>query len=265
MNLLDLPNEILLYILAEMNVVDALFRQSGLNRRLDQLLFNSIYVRELDFTIKSWDNSISPINDLKILPRIIDKIIKLIPEPYAIERVLNSTIYPKVSSLSLLNFRSEILLQHLTKNDILIELIRQQITHLYVNTTDETNEELRLVITVPREDTYQVTDGNNLYTDILIHLSQLKSFRFIANDYVPWEKNFLKKIAQCFPFIETLLIVNSKPQENKSQLSKEAEKLELTTFTRLFELRVALAHMNYVEQLLFNRCIHLPRLRILEM
>ncbi|UJR12937.1 hypothetical protein I4U23_017110 [Adineta vaga] len=148
MNLLDLPNEILLYIFAKMNVVDALFRQSGFNQRLDQLLFNSIYVRELDFTIKSWDNSISSINDLvinhvceKILPHINDKVIKLIVEPYAIERALNSAIiYPKVSSLSLLNFRSKILLQHLSENNILIELIRQQITHLHINTTDEIND-----------------------------------------------------------------------------------------------------------------------------
>ena len=49
-----------------MNVVDALYRQSGLHNRLDQLLFDFVYVRELDFTIKSWNNSISPMNDLVI-------------------------------------------------------------------------------------------------------------------------------------------------------------------------------------------------------
>ncbi|UJR06649.1 hypothetical protein I4U23_010935 [Adineta vaga] len=204
-------------------------------------------------------------------------------------------------------------------------------------------QELQLVVTVSREDTYQVVDGNNLYTDILIHLSQLKTFRFsiytyiynrnvsidnfpsnddiqqsfdynkfgeidsyvqhtiekdeygchvyslpftfdmfnrlsmsflggvfyhvkilVANDYVPWEENFVKKIAESFPFIETLFIANSKPKKNKLQSSNETQKLEVTTFTRLSELRVTLTHTDYIEQLLFNRYTHLPRLCLLE-
>ncbi|CAF1260334.1 unnamed protein product, partial [Adineta steineri] len=339
MNLLDLPDEILLCILHKMNVVDALYRQSGLHHRLDQLLFDAIYVRELDFTIKSWDSSISPLNDLiidkvceKILSRINNKIIKLTIEPYAFERILNNISYPKVSSLSLTNFSSKTLLQHLTGimiinlnplniesilgNDALIQLIVKQITHLNINIIDEiidetdnnndqlnvfelilsiskclieftfhqsiknnhqclfidhlsstnpicstltkldieintfddclslldgrfpslshflvyvnyississdidkitklsklkyfslTNyistqfyndlvvlliqrmsylEELRLFLNVIRKDTYEVVDGNNLYNDILIHLSQLKIFQFSIYTYL---------------------------------------------------------------------------------
>jgi hypothetical protein len=126
MNLLDLPDEILLFILKKLNVVDALFRQSGLHSRLDQLLFDRVYVRVLDFTIKSWDDSISSMNDLvinqvceKILPHINDKIIKLTLKPNAIERVLRVVDYPKVSSLSLMNFSEKALIQHLTGDDFL--------------------------------------------------------------------------------------------------------------------------------------------------
>jgi hypothetical protein len=137
MNLLDLPNEILLFILKKMNVVDALFRQSGLHSRLDQLLFDHVYVRELDFTIKSWDDSISPMNDLiidrvceKILPYINDKIIKLTLEPNSIERVLRVVDYPKLSSLSLTNF-SKKTLQHFTGNDnYLFEINKYSISFL---------------------------------------------------------------------------------------------------------------------------------------
>jgi hypothetical protein len=73
MNLFDLPDEILLFILKKMNVVDVLFRLSGLHSRFDQLLFDRVYVRELDFTIKSWDDSISPMDDL-VIDRVCEKI-----------------------------------------------------------------------------------------------------------------------------------------------------------------------------------------------
>ncbi|CAF3726964.1 unnamed protein product [Adineta steineri] len=462
MNLLDLPDEILLCILHKMNVVDALFRQSGLHHRLDQLLFDPIYVRELDFTIKSWDDSISP----------------LTVEPHAFERILNNISYPKVSSLLLTNFPSKTLLQHVTGNNILIQLIVKQITHLNINIIDEiidetnnnndqlnvfelvlsisnclieftfhqsiknnhqclfidhlsstnpicstltkldiqvntfddclslldgrfpslshflvyvnyipstssdidkitqlsklkyfslTNyvgtyfyndlvvpliqrmsylEELSLFLTVSRRDTYEVVDGNNLYHDILIQLSQLKIFQFsiytylfntnvsindfpsnddiqrsfnsnrfrqigsyvqhtpgktvygchvyslpfkfktfirlstsfsggifyhvrmlVANDYVPWEYYFIKKVAESFPSLEVLLISNSHPQKNKSQFNNNnvnTENLQMITFIRLLDLRVTLTHIDYIEQLLFNRYTHLPRLCQLE-
>ncbi|CAF1478481.1 unnamed protein product [Adineta steineri] len=450
MNLLDLPDEILLCILHKINVVDALYRQSGLHHRLDQLLFDPIYVRELDFTIKSWDGSISPLNDLiidkfceKILSRINNKIIKLTIEPHAFERILNNISYPKVSSLSLTNFSSKTLLQHLTGimiinlnslniesilgNDALIQLVSEQITHLNINIidqnideTDNSNDQLNvfeLILSISKcliEFTFhqsnknnyqhlfidhlsstnpicstltklnievntfddclalldgrfpslshflvyiknisstssdidkitklsklkyfsltnyirthfyndlQFVDGNNLYNDILIHLSQLKIFQFsiytylfntnvlindfpsnddiqrsfnanrfgqigslsnsfpggifyhvrmlVANDYVSWDYCFFKKVAESFPSLEVLMISNSHPQKNKLQLNNNnnnnnTENLQMITFLRLLDLRVILAHIDYIEQLLFNRYTHLPRLCQLE-
>ena len=66
MNLLDLPDEILLLILKKLNVVEALHQQCGVHSRLDRILFDGIYVRELDWTRKRWDESISPMDDLII-------------------------------------------------------------------------------------------------------------------------------------------------------------------------------------------------------
>jgi hypothetical protein len=94
MNLLDLLDEILLYILNKMNVADALFRQSG----LDQLLFDPVYARELEFKIKSWNGSISSMDDL-VFDRVFEKILTSINDKI-IERILNNINYPKVSSLS---------------------------------------------------------------------------------------------------------------------------------------------------------------------
>lgn len=89
-----------------MHVVDTLFRHNAIHNRHDQLLFDPLYVRELDFPIKFWNDSISLIDSLvidqvckNILGNINDFIIKLILEPNAIERVLDTVDYPKVSHL----------------------------------------------------------------------------------------------------------------------------------------------------------------------
>ena len=123
MNLLDLPDEILLLILKKLNVVETLDQQCGFHSQLDRILFDDIYVRELDWTIKCWDESISPMDDLvidrvckDILPRINEKIIELTLEPNSIERVLHAVHYPNLSSLSLRNFSRKTLIEHLTSN-----------------------------------------------------------------------------------------------------------------------------------------------------
>ena len=123
MNLLDLPDEILLLILKKLNVVETLDQQCGFHSQLDRILFDDIYVRELDWTRKCWDESISSMDGLvidrvckNILPRINEKIIELTLEPNSIERVLHAVHYPKLSSLSLKNFSKKILVEHLTSN-----------------------------------------------------------------------------------------------------------------------------------------------------
>ncbi|CAF0927368.1 unnamed protein product [Adineta steineri] len=479
MNLPDLPDEILFFILKKMNVVDTLYRQTGVHSRLDQLLFDHIYVRELDFTIKSWDDSIYPINDLvtdrickNILPHINNKITKFILEPNAIERVLRIVNYPKLSSLSLMNFSKKKLIQYLTENSSLIKLMNEQITHLNVyiidetdNDTDELNllelilslskclidftfhqssefrnqnlsttelssticstltkldihlntfdeclflfdnrfpllshcsicidkillssssidnktkllklkyfsltlcrgtntyddvivpflqrmvnlEELHLFLTVSRRDTFRIVDGNDLKQNILIHLSQLKTFHFsiytylyqfinrepnnddyssnndiqqsfidtklgqvgsyvhhsssknryrchvysipykfktfmrlsisftggiftnvrilAINDDVSWNYHFFHKVNQSFPFIETLMICNSLPQEDKSLLNNNFEQFPIVTFNQLLNLHIYGLHIDYIQQLLFNQHTRLPCLGQLE-
>lgn len=123
MNLFDLPDEILFSILKKLNVVETLDQQCGVHSRLDRLLFDDIYVNELDWTRKRWDESISPMDDLiidrvceNVLPRINEKIVKLTLEPNSIERVLHAVHYPKLCSLSLRNFSKQKLMEHLTSN-----------------------------------------------------------------------------------------------------------------------------------------------------
>ena len=52
MNLLNLPDEILLLILKKLNVVETVDQQSGVHRQLDRILFDDVYVSELDLNEK---------------------------------------------------------------------------------------------------------------------------------------------------------------------------------------------------------------------
>jgi hypothetical protein len=70
----------------------------------------------------------------------------------------------------------------------------------------------------------------------------------------PFERNFLQMISQDFPSLEELSIFNYEPQENK-QLSSA-----LIRFPHLLVLDLTGAHTDYVEQFLFHKITHLPRL-----
>jgi len=120
-NILDLPDEMLRAIFNKLNMVDVFYSLVDVNQRFDRLALDSLYVRHLDFVVKpllkhdcsSVDHQVLDQICRRILPRIHHKINKLTVEPSSMERVLG-THYPQLHSLSLVNFRAETLLQHLT-------------------------------------------------------------------------------------------------------------------------------------------------------
>jgi hypothetical protein len=120
-NILDLPDEMLRAIFNKLNMVDVFYSLVDVNQRFDRLALDSLYIRHLDFAVKpplkhdcsSVDHQVLDQICRKILPRIHHKINKLTVEPSSMERVLD-THYPRLHSLSLVNFRAETLLQHLT-------------------------------------------------------------------------------------------------------------------------------------------------------
>ena len=124
LNILDLPNEILLIILKKLNIVDALCSLVDVNQRFDELLLNSPHIRTLDtvsMAVKSnSDRTISIDNRLlnkiceKILPRIHHRLTELIVEQHSITRILLAVNYPQLYSLSLVNFQEEVLYQYLS-------------------------------------------------------------------------------------------------------------------------------------------------------
>ena len=122
--LIDLPDEILLFICKKMNIVDVLYSLVDVNQRFDRLVLDPLTIRNLDMTlrtIKSVYNQTYSIDD-EVLSRICDKILcrihhqvnMLTVEPYSMKRILLAANYPQLYSLSLLNFQEKILYQYLT-------------------------------------------------------------------------------------------------------------------------------------------------------
>jgi len=124
LNILDLPDEILLIICSKMNMVDVLYSLVDVNQRFLRLVLDPLIIRNLDMTLTTiesvYDQTFS-IDD-QVLSRICDKILcrihhhinTLTVEPYSIKRVLHAANYPQLYSLSLVNFEAEILYQYLT-------------------------------------------------------------------------------------------------------------------------------------------------------
>ena len=76
--------------------------------------------------------------------------------------------------------------------------------------------------------------------------------------------HFFNRINQSLPLIEILIIANSSPQINQSQLNSNLEQMPMVTFHRLANVDLSYLHIDYIEQFLFNRYTHLPRLRQLD-
>ena len=125
LNILDLPDEILLIILNKLNMVDVVYSLVDVNQRFDRLAVDSLYICDLNLTnimsINSLYNQTSLIDTKvlskickKILPRIYHQVHKLTVEEYSIKPILLASIYPQLHSLSLINLKEEILFQYLT-------------------------------------------------------------------------------------------------------------------------------------------------------
>ncbi len=123
LNILDLPNEILLIIFKKLNMVDVFYSLVNINQRLDRLVLNPLYIRDLNMTNMTFksaiDQTFSVDNQVlsriyeEILPRICHQVNKLTVEPHSMERILRAMDYPQLYSLTLINFETEMLLQYL--------------------------------------------------------------------------------------------------------------------------------------------------------
>jgi hypothetical protein len=70
----------------------------------------------------------------------------------------------------------------------------------------------------------------------------------------PFKHNFFRLISFCFPRLKELYVVNYHPQEKKQHSSI------LIIFPHLILLNLVKAHVDYAEQLLYDKNTHLPAL-----
>jgi hypothetical protein len=125
LNILDLPDEILIIIFKKLNTIHVLHSFVDVNQRFDRLALDSFYVRDLNMTnimtINSVYDQTSSIDTQvlskiceKILPHIHHQVQKLVVEECSMKPILLAANYPQLYSLSLIRFQGEMLYQYLT-------------------------------------------------------------------------------------------------------------------------------------------------------
>ena len=107
MNLLNLPDELLLCIFGKLSRPEVLYSLMDVHQRLDRILLHPSYLRALDFSMlwsesqstqqHHFDNRISQ----RIIPRIHQQVHELILNDIALQQVLHTFEFPQLRSLSL--------------------------------------------------------------------------------------------------------------------------------------------------------------------
>ncbi|CAF3888562.1 unnamed protein product [Rotaria sp. Silwood1] len=206
-NILDLPDEVLFIIFKKLNIIDAFYSLSDINQRFNRLALDFLYIRHLDMTtitnMNSLYNQISSIDPQllsricqKILPPLHHEVYKLTVEQDSMKQILLAANYPRLYSLSLINFEEKIIYQYLT---VLRDLLTKQITHLNIDIkkpvdywSDTLLNIIALILSlckkltvlnfgdmfITRKSNSTFIDGIQLYDQLLIHMTQLKKFTF---------------------------------------------------------------------------------------
>ncbi|CAF0981840.1 unnamed protein product [Rotaria sordida] len=134
LTILDLPNEILLNIISKLSFIDVFYSLVDINERFDQLSLDPLYIRHLDMTVmtmKSFFEYTFSVDD-QVLSKICENILllihsqvyKLTVEQHSTECILLNVSYPKLYSISFVNFQKEKFLHYLTGILLIISLVR---------------------------------------------------------------------------------------------------------------------------------------------
>ena len=109
-NIVDLPNEILLNIFKKLNNFDVLYSLVGSNKKLDNVACDRTFTQSIDLTsISSNENDNSKMGTaldrfcLHILPRIHNNIQCLTVDAYFLERILHGNKYCNLHRVTLIN------------------------------------------------------------------------------------------------------------------------------------------------------------------
>ena len=110
--LIDLPEELLLILFKKLNNVDLLYSLIGISKQLDRVLHDSIFIRHLSLLSSSSDRYLYPIRDdildrfcFEILPKIHHRIEWLTVESLSMERIFRVGDYSNLRHLDLLSIQ----------------------------------------------------------------------------------------------------------------------------------------------------------------
>ena len=123
-NLIDLPNEILFYILKKLDNVDVLYSLFGIkNKRFDNIIRDETFSNTLNLALLNPDTTImDSIFDQFcncILPQIHYNVKCLVVRSASFQRILIAAHYPRLSELKLVDFQRDGSLHYFTGNQVL--------------------------------------------------------------------------------------------------------------------------------------------------
>jgi hypothetical protein len=119
-NIMDLPDEMLLCIINRLNNIDILYSLVDVNQRFNRLAFNPLYFHDLDFTTVSMlDPKSHEYSELinrickNLLSRIHHQVNTLTLDHISMEHVLHTFNFPQLHSLTLVLSETDTFVQYL--------------------------------------------------------------------------------------------------------------------------------------------------------
>ena len=123
--LLDLPDEVVLIILKKLDCVHMLYSLEGTNKRLDTMVVSKSHTNVLDLVSIIDDTNACLMLDTiltrfcsYILPRICHNVQSLILEEAHVKRVILACEYSNLCNLSIVNFQADFARRYLTGMNI---------------------------------------------------------------------------------------------------------------------------------------------------
>ncbi|CAF3764288.1 unnamed protein product [Rotaria sp. Silwood1] len=145
--LMDLPDELLIIIFKKLNNIDVLCSLIDVNMRFNKIICDQIFTSYLTLFQRSSDDVICPLNDriidrfcLQILPQIHYKIKWLNIESSSMKHILCIVDYPNLNGLGLYNIEEETFKRLFIDEIALTRIYKNQIYKLIITVANNTNE-----------------------------------------------------------------------------------------------------------------------------
>lgn len=115
-NIMDLPDEILIIIWNKLSNIDVLYSFLNVNRRFDKLVRDKMYTRSIELIKNNCeDEDNCSLSDqildrfcFDLLPQIHNIIERFVLESFSMEKILYAADYPQLRQLTLVNFTQEL-------------------------------------------------------------------------------------------------------------------------------------------------------------